>query len=408
MKSNRKYRFVYRLAILCSIVFLFVDNAATFLVAQEAENGDRNSRRRRFDMSEYVKNLDRNQNGILDPDEMSERTKGFISRMGIDTSGQVKVADVLSKSEEFRNSRSQGSNDSKPAQSAPTFERKVPGFGVEASSENSPLPNFSASTSAGTGNAVTMSQFSDDVMESVDRAMRRYDKNGNGLLEPDEIKAGRWGQPSPEQSDTDHDGNLSRVELATRYSQRARAIENTTSEAPSRDTGRDSRRTSSQPIASRTSSRSGDFATAPNRYAKFADGLVEKYDKDGDGKLDKKEFQEIRRPPANADRDNDGFVTAGELADAYESGAGESDSSKSSGNANSSSTNERSSRGDSRRRTGTTSSSFSFHDVDANGDGQVQMHEFAQDWTDEILDDFRALDKNGDGVITLSESKKKE
>ncbi|MEZ6093529.1 MAG: hypothetical protein R3C03_04715 [Pirellulaceae bacterium] len=54
------------------------------------------------------------------------------------------------------------------------------------------------------------------------------------------------------------------------------------------------------------------------RYLKFAQEVVERYDLDKDGSLNADEFSRFRRPPANADADRDGFVTAEELAKAYE------------------------------------------------------------------------------------------
>ena len=41
--------------------------------------------------------------------------------------------------------------------------------------------------------------------------------------------------------------------------------------------------------------------------------------------------------------------------------------------------------------------------MDANGDGQIQMAEFATDWTDEKFAEFQELDQDGDGVITPTE-----
>ena len=40
---------------------------------------------------------------------------------------------------------------------------------------------------------------------------------------------------------------------------------------------------------------------------------------------------------------------------------------------------------------------------DADGDGQVQMSEFATEWTDVLLDEFAQLDLNNDGIIVSEE-----
>ena len=44
-----------------------------------------------------------------------------------------------------------------------------------------------------------------------------------------------------------------------------------------------------------------------------------------------------------------------------------------------------------------------FVEKDRNSDGQVQMSEFADEWTDERLDEFIALDSNKDGIIVPDE-----
>ncbi|EMI22193.1 signal peptide protein [Rhodopirellula maiorica SM1] len=46
-----------------------------------------------------------------------------------------------------------------------------------------------------------------------------------------------------------------------------------------------------------------------------------------------------------------------------------------------------------------------FSDKDANGDGQVEMVEFASEWSDEKVAEFFRSDLNGDGIITLEEAR---
>jgi Ca2+-binding EF-hand superfamily protein len=44
-----------------------------------------------------------------------------------------------------------------------------------------------------------------------------------------------------------------------------------------------------------------------------------------------------------------------------------------------------------------------FLQLDANQDRQIQMHEFASNWTDEVVAEFYSRDRNRDGVITHAE-----
>jgi subtilisin-like proprotein convertase family protein len=44
-----------------------------------------------------------------------------------------------------------------------------------------------------------------------------------------------------------------------------------------------------------------------------------------------------------------------------------------------------------------------FFERDANGDGQISMDEFADDWSEDKLDEFTSLDADGDGILTTQE-----
>ncbi len=44
-----------------------------------------------------------------------------------------------------------------------------------------------------------------------------------------------------------------------------------------------------------------------------------------------------------------------------------------------------------------------FESRDADGDQQIQMSEYASDWTDELVAEFSGFDANGDGVVTPQE-----
>jgi Ca2+-binding EF-hand superfamily protein len=129
--------------------------------------------------------------------------------------------------------------------------------------------------------------------------------------------------------------------------------------------------------------------------------LIENYDKDKDGKLSVEEIKTMRRPPKNADVDQDGFVTKEELVDSLSG----SSSSKPEGAATTktqsrASTTFRASSGAS--RSGSRSSS-TLSGLDANQNNQVEMHEFSSEWDEKKLAEFYEKDKNGDGVITLRE-----
>lgn len=62
-------------------------------------------------------------------------------------------------------------------------------------------------------------QFDSRVIEYVEKMLRDYDENNNGLLDKDELAKGRWTTP-PEESDTNKDGSLSKQELCLRIAKR--------------------------------------------------------------------------------------------------------------------------------------------------------------------------------------------
>ncbi len=50
-----------------------------------------------------------------------------------------------------------------------------------------------------------------------------------------------------------------------------------------------------------------------DKYVKYAESLITRYDEDKDGKLNETESKKMRRPPAGADVNDDGFITKAEL-----------------------------------------------------------------------------------------------
>jgi Ca2+-binding EF-hand superfamily protein len=426
----------------------------TFVADSWGQGSERGGRRREgrgdFDAGEFMARLDLNKNGTLEGAELSERTKGFLQRLDIEVGDTVVIADVIKKMEEKRSGRDSSSTASSAppsnpvpaasnpimnapsASASPGYVRKVPGF-------DAPLPQAAAAPKFGASATTSKiySQYSDSVREQVENALRRYDKNGDGILDAEEIKAGRWGSPTSEESDTNRDGSLSRDELANRYFQREQAAIVATSPVVPANTGRASgggREPDRQAPAAQNQTANAGSPTAPvaavsnagrsgtgTSYRDYASGLVQKYDENKDGQLDKDEMKKMRRAPPNSDRNNDGLVTLSELSEAFEeqdknpkststaapasgekAGSEKAGTEKASGN----SRTDRNSSGSSSRERSPSTENFSVGAFDKNNDGQVQMWEFAEDWTEENLEKFRKLDKNNDGIISAAEAKK--
>jgi len=418
------------------------------------DRGDRGERRQ-FDIEGYLKRIDDNENGILEVNEMSDRTKGWIGNYGLDTSRPVQISSVMKKV------------NTKKAADAKVEKRKqldasrlVLGFGVEGASESefSTVPDFSGSAPITPGSLEE--KYGKGVMQQVDSTMERYDANKSGTLNNQEIAAARWGRPTPQESDTNKDGRLSRSELAERYAARSSGSRTSSSESSKKESSDDKSRTSSsrsssresdsRSSSSRSSSRSGGgdlqsrmekydtdvkskydksspekssqndsaaYNSGSDRYKRYADALLKQYDKDKDNKLSKSEVKTMRRPPGQADSNGDGMITRDELIDSITnpktsapsaSSDSEERSSRSTSRSrfsdrNRESSDSKSSASSSRSSSRSSSSRVSFSGNDTNKDGQLQMHEFSKDWDAETLEEFKQKDKNNDGIITRSE-----
>lgn len=410
------------LAIFCTFVGI--------LIATNTATGQR------FDVEEYLKKIDKNQNGVLEESEMSGRTKSFIERMGFETDKPVSIRKVVSKVNKDREERDRGEK------SGENKELRVPGFAVEKTTERNSVVGFTTSSDPSSSRgSVASTEVSEDIKKQVRDALDRYDRNKDGILDEREIRDGRWGTPSPAESDKNRDGKLSQDELTQRYIERQRFYNKDQNDqrsssrgsaAPSKEvqqaqaaaqareqfrrsgttSSSSSRSSRSSGFGSRSSSRSSTSSsqtpaaatTDTAKYEAYANGLISQYDTNKNGALDKDEIANMRRPP-KADANGDGTITKAELIDQL-TGKSSASPAASEGESKASTSSSRSSGGSSRssgstRRT--SRSSGSFDDLDTNKDGRIHMYEFSKEWTEELVEKFNEKDKNGDGIISQQE-----
>jgi hypothetical protein len=336
------------------------------------------------------------------------------------------------------------------------LEPLVPNFAF-AEEQFVPLPTFGPE---GERNTVNITDA--DRKEAV-QTMKRYDKNGDNVLSKEEIAQARW-RDDPLQQDRNRDGKLSLNELYLRYALRRNDTRDqpSSSNRSSGSRGSSSRTSSSRDSGSRdsgsrgSSSRGGNSSssgTSTDRMAFFANSMMQRYDKDGSGVLEKSEWAGFRTDPSPGDTNKDGKLTKDELTKwmssrfgqsrgGGDSGRGSSDrgssgrggSPQASGRGGSSQASGRggrdrgSSQGGGRggsqdgRRGGNSNSDTAesyrfktlgerlpeglpewFKSNDGNGDGQIMMSEYAKNWNAQMLDSFDKFDFNADGVITPEE-----
>jgi Ca2+-binding EF-hand superfamily protein len=306
--------------------------------AQEAEQ-----RLRRADF--LIQELDTNHNGIIEADEVDGRRKFFVDRLlqragleanypvtivrvreGLQRYYQAAVAGTLPPGGLAPGSQPPGSPGA--AATTPT-QPLVPGFGVAASPAAPTVPGFggtmlaSAGTAAQPSAAVASSSTlpppkNDEeakVRQYAKSLLQQYDKNKNGVLEPDEWKEMRGDVKA---ADINGDGKITLEELTNWL------IKQGQQSGHSHGESRESRDSRGPGEGRGSSSSSGKDKRSPYRFSTATERL----------------------PSGLPDW---------------------------------------------------------FLQKDADADGQVSMAEFATEWTDAKVAEFRRYDLNGDGVITAAE-----
>jgi Ca2+-binding EF-hand superfamily protein len=165
--------------------------------------------------------------------------------------------------------------------------------------------------------------------------------------------------------------------------------------------------------SSSSSSRGGGSSRSSgeqnSRAEGFANMMMRRYDRDGDGVLrrDKGEWNDLRGDPNETDRNRDGKIDRNEMiarVSAYMGGnrGGEGDSREE---------ENRDSKNDGRKsyRALTAAERLPeglpdwFEDRDDNSDGQVTMAEYSSYWDDGKAREYLRYDLNDDGVVTPDE-----
>jgi len=371
---------------------------------------------RNFDQSKFqsfLETKDANGNGSLEPDERSNNIKAYLSRLGMNTEKSIKIEKAIAKAAK---KAGKNSDDTAAKAEKKVTNLKVPGFGVAEA--DTTVKGFGTSdASVAKNNAKNYSQ---NVVERTKKTLEIYDRNGDGALDQSEMVRARWGSPDPSTNDLNGDGRLSTFELHERYAARERS-RNDSSKSQNNGSRNQERAKISEAISSSKSStlksRSSSSAAVATKikesestkYQRYAQSLIKTYDRNSDGKLSPAEMEKMRRPPVNADTNDDGYVSTTELINSLSSSSKNKSARASSTTAKSKAASSKSyaqkkdykSRSSSGRRSRDTSSLGG--GLDVNGDNQIQMHEFADQWDDEVLAEYYEKDKNKDGLITEDE-----
>jgi Ca2+-binding EF-hand superfamily protein len=388
--------------------------AAVLLSAMNANGQGRGGGRMEgFDPASILKRADDNNNGIIEPSEVSNRSRMFIERAAqraqLEMGKPMPIAKLLpamqANFDEYKKQQEAGAKtgggSTPPASSStpkPATSFVAPAVAAPAATSSSGF----GGTSSRAGSIINLeAKFEQSVIDYVNNdLLRKLDKNGDGNLDSGEWKAHTWSKP-PEDSDLNKDGKLSREELCIRIS-KSRGIP-IKGETASTTGG--------------SSSTSGSSGGSPaDKFKKYAEQLLKDYDKSKDGMLQRDEWKEMKTEHQGADSDGDGVITLAELTNrvsAYSSGGASTTPLSSSGG---SSYGGKKGSGDKTASGPKKSYRFLtpterlpkgmpdwFIKNDADGDGQIMMAEYSTSWTDATAAEFAKLDRDGDGIITPRE-----
>ncbi len=378
--------------------------------------GGRDDWMNRVDPSEMLRRADKNGDGKVEPSEIDERFRGFtnrlIERYGMDPKKTVVLDTIKKKFEKMRD----GGAPKKEEDISVTF--GIPSFDEFADEEPAMVPDFYLSEESVVLQSGSLeSRYEKSILTQVDRALQVNDKNRDGVIDSDEIRRGQWQRPASD-SDLNKDGKLTKVELAERYVKnsggRGRIEKGKTSSRSARSSSSGARSSTKKPASSgrssfsrssserSSSSRKSSSSSKDDKITSYAKRMIEKYDKNKNGKLDGAEVSGVRSLPRNADKDGDKVISLDEMIVAY-GGKSRGASSSSSSPAKNIANNPYLIPKGSELSQGADSD---FQKLDRNLDGLVQMHEFAKSWTDELASSFGKLDANNDGHVSVEEWKK--
>ncbi|MCE9525032.1 MAG: hypothetical protein K8R36_03145 [Planctomycetales bacterium] len=398
--------------------------AAVLLSAMNV-NGQNRGRMEGFDPASILKRADDNNNGIIEPSEVSNRSRMFIERAAqkaqLEMGKPMPIAKLLpamqANFDEFKKQQEAGAKGGPgvPALGGYSPPKPPSGFGPPASAAAPTTSSGFGGSSSRAGSIISLeAKFDQSVIDYVNGTLlREQDKNGDGNIDKNEWVNGNWSKSNPpENSDLNKDGRLSREELCIRIS-KSRGIPIKGETASATPAGSSS---SSGPPSGTSSSSSAGSA---EQYKKYAEGLLKQFDKSKDGMLQRDEWKEMKTEHQGADTDGDGVITLNELTNrvsAYSNGGASSSPLSSSGGSSYGGKYGKGS-GDKTAALGPKKSYRFltpterlpkgmpdwFIKNDADGDGQIMMAEYSTSWTDSTAAEFAKLDLDGDGIITPKE-----
>ncbi len=319
-------------------------------------------------LRESLERLDRDQDGRIDPEEITPRARPYLERIA-----------------ESRRLSLERSNDIESLQEAArvyhAIRNGVADQRVEIQMDTS-LKEFGADKDAvlipDFGLADLKYPYNQEDVDEARRTMRRYDRNRDGFIDRQEAADSSWTHSDPFESDLNKDGRISSMEFTQRYARR-RLLANASGELIQK-----AQRVGGMGIERANSKREDDDRGDSSWWRRggsnswLAASMLGRFDADRNGRLELKETTTLGLPVGRIDIDRDGQLSRSELQ-AYLTELQEEATAEIEGIPG------------------------WFYELDADRDGQVAMSEFTEEWTEAKFLEFERLDANQDGLLTARE-----
>jgi subtilisin-like proprotein convertase family protein len=313
-------------------------------------------------LRETLEKLDKNENGKIDPDEITPFARPYLERITAVRRMSLRESNNIDKIQEAARIYYAMKNGVHGKEVRSKIESTVKSFGGDS---NQPLvPQFGVELKY---------PYTQDDLDQADRTLRRSDRNEDGYLDREEAARAKWTHRNPFEMDLDKDNRLNRMELTQRYARR-RLLRSASGELVQK----------AQRVGNgiATSSRDEEERRNDSQWWRGGGGrltytILGRFDKNRNGRLERNEYQELGIPPSRIDLDKNGELSRDELLAYFiviESEAA-----------------------------GEDGIPGWFYDLDTNRDRQVSMPEFTTEWTEEKLKEFTSYDANGDGLLTSTE-----